>query len=69
MNAFDYESQEWIEGAASVPVHVAQILEELNILRSVDGERYATFCGGEFPDKEAMIARLELELAGLEERL
>ncbi len=64
--AFNYETQQWETGQAADSLRLSQIADELALLRGPQGERYAKFCGGDCPDREAMIARLEMELAGLE---
>ena len=38
--AFDYDRQEWVEGAAARPILIAQIKESLGILYSDRGGAY-----------------------------
>lgn len=64
--AFNYDTQEWVVGKEADAERKRQVSEELALLRGPRGEQYAKFCGGDCPDREAMIARLEMELAGLE---
>ena len=63
MTAYNYDTQSWLEGPAAAAIRHTQILEELRLLIGRDGERYARFVGIE--DREATIARLEMEAAGL----
>lgn len=59
MTAYNYLTQQWVEGPGARNLRHDQCHEELSLLRGSDGERYARFCG--ITDRTAAIARLEAE--------
>lgn len=62
--AFDYDKQEWIEGASAIPVLLAQRRQELELLSGPDGERFARFTA--VADRPAAMRWLRAEIARLE---
>jgi hypothetical protein len=70
MIAYDYTAQCWVEDTAQArDIRIKQCEDELAILRGPRGNEYARFCDAERPDRLAMIATLEIELAGLRDQL
>ena len=59
MTAYNYLTQRWVEGPGARNLRHDQCLEELSLLRGLDGERYAKMCG--ITDCESAIGRLEKE--------
>lgn len=40
MNAYDYDKQRWETGEAGTRLRIAQLRDELTVLKGPDGERY-----------------------------
>lgn len=64
--AYDYDAQQWVEGPAAVPLRIKQLEEQLALFKSPRGEEYSRCIGA---DRDNAIARIEMELAGLNNQL
>lgn len=43
--AYDYDAQRWISGPDAITLRRRQLMEDLELLRSSVGQRYAKFIG------------------------
>ena len=64
MICFDYHKQEWVEGAEGDKVRVAQLTEELALLKGPKGAEYHAFTRTEL-SRAGAIAAVEDEIAQL----
>jgi hypothetical protein len=62
MNAYDYERQEWAEGDRGRDLLILQLRDEVELLESSDGERYARMING---DRRELLLQRRAELEGL----
>jgi len=62
MNAYDYERQEWAEGDRCRDLLISQLRDEVELLESSDGERYARMING---DRRELLLQRRAELEGL----
>jgi hypothetical protein len=59
MNAYDYQSQQWIEGEPARELLISQLRDEIELLSSAEGERYARMINGR---KDDLLKRRQAEL-------
>ena len=59
MNAYDYQRQQWIEGEPARELLISQLRDEIELLSSVEGERYARMVNG---TKDELLKRRQAEL-------
>jgi hypothetical protein len=62
MNAYDYRRQQWIEGEPARELLISQLRDEIELLSSADGERYARMVNG---TKYDLLKRRQAELKEL----
>jgi hypothetical protein len=62
MNAYDYQRQQWIEGEPARELLISQLRDEIELLSSVEGERYARMVNG---TKDDLLKRRQAELEEL----
>ncbi len=55
MIAFDYEAQKWVEGAEGRGERCRQIHEELALLNSPKGQKYAAFLGCSIAQQQSVL--------------
>jgi hypothetical protein len=61
--AYDYDRQEWIHGAAAIPLHLRSVREQLACLTGARAADYAHFAG--IADVAAAVAELEAQESDL----
>jgi hypothetical protein len=59
MNAYDYQRQQWIEGEPARELLISQLRDEIELLWSAEGERYARMVNG---TKDDLLKRRQAEL-------
>jgi hypothetical protein len=64
--AYNYDTQQWVTGPGALALRIKQLEEELALFKSPRGEEYAR-CIGAY--RENAIARIEMELAALNNQL
>lgn len=67
MTAYDYDKQEWVSGSAAKVMRHKQLLTHYDAMTGPDALNYCRFVG--IKDRAAEIAKVQLELAALEDGL